>query len=69
MGDAKLAENIHPNKHEYTGYGIGFDLRSEFSLPDDSVGKNVIVFGVNMSSSVHINNKKKEILILGKGPT
>ena len=31
------------------------------------VGKNVIVFGVNMSSSVHINNKGKDILILGKG--
>ena len=23
----------------YSGYGIGFDLRSEFSLPDGSMGK------------------------------
>ena len=44
-------------------------LSSEFSLPDGSVGKNVIVFGADMSSSVHIDNKKKDILILGKGPT
>ena len=44
-------------------------LSSEFSLPDGSVGKNVIVFGADMSSSVHIDNKKKDILILDKGPT
>ena len=31
--------------------------------------KNVIIFGVDMSSSVRVDNKKKDILILGKGPT
>ena len=31
--------------------------------------RNVIVFRVDMSSSVHVDNKGKEILILGKGPT
>ena len=44
-------------------------IRIEFLLPDGSVGKNVITFGVDMSSSVHIDNKGKDILILGKGPT
>ena len=29
----------------------------------------MINFGVDMSSSVHTNNKKKDILILVKGPT
>ena len=43
-------------------------LDSEFSLPDGSVGKNVIIFGVDMNSSVHIDNKKKDISIVGKGP-
>ena len=33
------------------------------------MGKNVIIFGADMSSSVHIDNKGKDILILGKGPT
>ena len=33
------------------------------------MGKNVIIFGVDMSSSVHIDNGKKYILILGKGST
>ena len=32
-------------------------------------GRNVINFGVDMSSSVHAENKKKDILILGEGPT
>ena len=32
------------------------------------MGKNVIIFGVDMSSTVHIDNKKKDILILGFGP-
>ena len=32
-------------------------------------GRNVIIFEVDMSSSVHINNKGKNILIHGKDPT
>ena len=44
-------------------------MRSEFSLPDGSMGKYVIIFGVYMSSLVHIGNKKKDILILSIGPT
>ena len=61
----KLAKNAYVNKYAYNGYEIGFNSPSEFSLPDGSIGKNVIVFGVDMSSSVHIDNKKKDILILG----
>ena len=53
----------------YIDYGIGFHSRLEFSVLDGSVGKNVIVFGVGMSSSVHIDSKKKDIFILGIGPT
>ena len=36
-----------------------------------TVSKNVIFFffGVNMNSSVYIDKKEKDILILGKGPT
>ena len=31
--------------------------------------KNVIIFGADMSSTVHIDNKGKDILIFGEGPT
>ena len=30
---------------------------------------NVIIFGTDMSSSVHIDNENKDILILDEGPT
>ena len=35
-------------------------MRSEFSLPDGSMVKNAIIFGAGMSSSVHIDNKRKD---------
>ena len=44
-------------------------MRSEFSLPDGCLGKNVIIFGADMGSSAHFDNKEKDILILGQGPT
>ena len=65
----KLATNANPDKYMYSGYGILCDLHSEFSLTGGSIGKNVIVFRADMSSSVHIDNKGKDTLILGKGPT
>ena len=52
-----------------TGCDIGFDSQSEFLFSDGSYGKNVIIFGADMSSSVHVDNKGKDILILGEGPT
>ena len=33
------------------------------------MGKNVIIFGTDMSSSVHIDNKNKDISILREGPS
>ena len=33
------------------------------------MGRNVIIFGADMSSSMNVDNKNKDILILGQGPT
>ena len=38
-------------------------------LPSGRFGRNVIILGVDMSLSVHVDNKGKDILILGKVPT
>ena len=62
----KIAKNADLNKYVYTDCGIGFDSRSEFSLPDSSLGKNVILIEVDMSSCVHIDNKEKDTLVLMK---
>ena len=32
------------------------------------MGRNIIIFGGDMSSTVHIDNKGKDILTLGDGP-
>ena len=48
-------------------YGIRFDKHGSFSFRN-GLGKNEIIFGVDISSSAKIDNRKKDILILGKGP-
>ena len=68
FGGVKLAKNADPDKYVYTVYSIGYDSRPVFWLPDSSMSKIVIIFGVDMSSSVHIDNKKKDILTLGFCP-
>ena len=40
-----------------------------FSFTDGSMGRNIIIFGADMSSPVHIDNKNKDILISGEEPT
>ena len=51
------------------GYGIGFDRRSSFSFIDGGFGQNVLIFGADMRNSIHIDNKGKDILVLGRRPT
>ena len=67
FGAVKLTKHVDVDLYKYSGYGIGFDRKGSYSIGDE-VGRNVIIFGVDMSSSSHIDNQKKYILILGKGP-
>ena len=67
FGAVTLIKNADIYKYRYSGYGIGFDRRSSFSFPGGGFGQNVLVFGADMSSSAHINNKKNDILVLGIG--
>ena len=69
FGAVTFTKNADINKYGYSGYGIAFDRKSSFSFPSGGFGQNVIVFVVDMSSSAHVDNKKKYILLLGKGPT
>ena len=64
-----LTKNADIDKYGYSGYGIGFDRKSSFSFPGGGFGQSGTIFGVDMISSTHVDNKKKDILILGKGPT
>ena len=52
------------DKYGYSCYGIVFDRRSSYSVPGGGFGQNILMFGVDMSFSANIDNKKKDILIL-----
>ena len=64
----KLTKNIDIDECRYSGYGIEFDRKEKFSVIN-GFSRNCIIFGVNMSSSIHVDNKKKYILVLGEGHT
>ena len=66
FGAVKLIKNADVDKYRYSGYGIGFDSRGSFSHPSGGDGKNVIIFGANLSSFVHANNNVNNILVLSK---
>ena len=68
FGPVQLTKHVEVDLYKYSGYGIRFDRRGFYSIGDE-VGRNVISFGVDMSSSPHFDNKKKDILIIRKGPT
>ena len=58
FGAVKLTKDVDVDLYKYSGYGIGFD-RKGFCSIDDEIGRNVIIFGVDMSSSLFIDNKKR----------
>ena len=62
-----MTKNNGIDEYKYSGSGIGFDRKVKF-LIGNGFGRNGTIFGVDMSSSVHVDNKKKDILILGEGP-
>ena len=63
-----MTKNADTNRYKYSGYRIGFDRHGSFSFPGTGLGRNIIVFRVDMSLSTKVGNRKKDILILGKGP-
>ena len=59
FGAVTLTKNADIDKYGYSGYGIGFDKRGSFSFPGGECGQNILIFGIDMSFSAHIDNKKK----------
>ena len=59
FGAVSLIKNVYIDRYKYFGCGIGFDRRGSFSHPSGRNGKNVIIFGVDMSSSTKTDNRKK----------
>ena len=64
FGAVILTKNADIEKYGYSGYGIEFDRRSSVLFPGTEFGQNLLIFGVDMSSFPHNNNKKKDNLVL-----
>ena len=68
FGAVILTKNADIDMYGYSGYGIGFDKRSSFLFSGGGFRQNILILGADMSSSAHVDNNKKDILVLGKGP-
>ena len=61
FGAVKLTKNAYFDNYKYSGYGIRFNARGRFSLSDGSgFGKNVIILGADMKSSLNVDNRKNK---------
>ena len=73
FGAMKITKNTDSSKNNYTEYGLCFDEGGEFghtvrqgNFDRTANAKNVIIFGVDMSSSIHATNRANNIYVIGK---
>ena len=67
FGVVKTTEDPSDSDYnKYNGYGIAFDEGSDFSFSNIANGKNMIIFGADMSFSSHKRNRQNEIYVLRK---
>ena len=59
FGAVKLTKSAGIDKNKHCRYGIWFDRKGSYSIGNE-VGRNAIIFGVDISSSLHIDNKKRD---------
>ena len=64
------------SKNNYKGYGLCFDERSQFGhtmveggRTHITNGRNVLIFGADMSFSIHRTNRANHIYVMGDGFT
>ena len=77
FGAMQITKNATDNsKNNYKGYGICFDERSQFGhtmieggRTHITNGRNVLIFGADMSFSIHRINRANHIYVMGNGFT
>ena len=70
----EITKNADTSKYDYKGYGICFDEAGTFShkitevgRAHTTMGRNAIIFGVDMSSSIHATSTANHIYVMGEG--
>ena len=73
FGAMQITKNVDTSKYEYKGYGICFDEGDQFghtitegSFSHTKNPRNVLIFGADMSFSVHATYKVNHIYVMGK---
>ena len=61
----KPGDTTGTDEYIYSGYGLGFDSTNQFTHTQGGMARNIIIFGVDLSNSVHATSKTQNILILG----
>ena len=76
FGAMQITKNTDTSKYDCRGYGICFDERSEFGHTITEGGfayttdaRNVLIFGADMSFSVHKTNRANHTYVMGTGLT
>ena len=59
FGAVTLTKKADTDKYGYSGYGTGFNRRGGFPFAGGGYDQNVLMFGIYMSFSAHIDNNKK----------
>ena len=74
FGAMEITKNTDTSKYTYKGYGICFDEGGTFShriteggRTHTTLGRNVLIVGVDMSFSVHATNRANNIYVMGDG--
>ena len=69
FGAMQITKNADTSKYNYKGYGISFDGGGTFShtiteggFSHTTTGRNAIIFGVDMISSIHATNRASSII-------
>ena len=76
FGAMQITKNADTSKYDYKGYGICSDERSEFGHTITEGGRahttdarNVLIFGADISFSVHATNRANNNYVMGDGFT
>ena len=75
FGAMQITKNAtDSDKNDYKGYGICFDERGQFghAMNKDGItytsnGRNVLIFGVDMSFTAHATNRANHVYLMSDG--
>ena len=72
FGAMQITKNTDTSKYDYKGYGICFDEGSQFDheitegrFAHTTDSRNALIFGADMSFSVHATNRPNHIYVMG----